>query len=71
MELYAERTQTVNLNIHNAVRQTELRNTVFEYTAYLMQRLEDMHLVAVFGGISGESKAGRTAADYGDFITGR
>ena len=70
MELYAERTQTVYLDIHDAVGQTELRNTVFEHTAYLMQRLKHMHLVAVLGHIAGKGQACRTGTHYRNFHCG-
>ena len=67
MELHAERTQAVNLFIDDGVRETELRNTILEHPAYLMQRFEDVYLVAVFGGIACEGQSGRTGAHNGDF----
>ena len=67
MELYTECTQAVDLFIDDRVRQTELRDAVFEYTADLMQRLEDVHFVTVFGGIACEGQAGRTTTYDGDF----
>ena len=67
MELYAQGAQTVNLFVHDSVRQTELGYAVFEHAAYLVERLEDMHFVAVFGSVSGESQSGRTGAHNGDF----
>ena len=66
MELYTKGAQTVYLFIDDGVRQTELRNTIFEYTADLVQGFEDMYFVAVFGGVSGEGKTGRTGTDNGD-----
>ena len=68
MELYAKRAKTIDLRIDDGVGQTELGNAVFEYAAYLVERLEDMHFVAVFGGITGESETGGTTTNYGDFI---
>ena len=59
MELNAQRTQTIYLRVHDSVRQTELGNTVFEHSAYLMQSLEDMYFVTVFGSIAGKSQTGR------------
>ena len=70
VELYAKRTQTIYLDVHDAVRQTELRDAVLEYAADLVQRFEYMHLVAVFGCIAGESQSGRTGTydrDLGTF----
>ena len=63
MELYAEGTQAVDLFIDDSVRQTELGDAVFEYTADLMQRLEDVHFVTVFGSIACESQSGRTGTN--------
>ena len=66
MELYTQRTQTVYLDIHDAVRQTELRDTVFEYSTYLMQRFEHMHLISVLGSIACESQTRRTRTHNGN-----
>ena len=67
MELYTEGAQAVDLFVHDSVRQTELGDAVFEHTADLMQRLEDMHFVTVFGGIAGKCQSGRTGANDRDF----
>ena len=64
VELYTEGTQTVDLDVHDAVRQTELGDTILEHTTYLMQRFEHMHLVAVFGRIAGEGQTRRTTTNY-------
>ena len=67
MELHAQRTQTLYLYIDYMVRQTELGNTVFEHTAYLMQRLKNVYLIPVFGGIAGKGQTRRATTHNGDF----
>ena len=71
VELHAEGTQAVDFLVHDCVRQTELRDTVFEHTAYLVERFKHVYLVAVFGGIAGESQSGRTGTHYGNLGTCR
>ena len=65
MELHAKFAKPVNLDVHNSIRQTELRNTVFEHTADFVQRLEDMYFIAVFGSIASESQTCRTGTYHG------
>ena len=67
MELYTEGAQAVDLFVHDGVRQTELGDAVFEHTADLVEGLEDMHFVTVFGGIAGKRQSGRTTTNDGDF----
>ena len=63
MKLYAQRTQAIDLDIYDAVRQTELRNTVFEHTTYLVQRFKDMYLIAELSHITGKRQTGRTGTN--------
>jgi len=65
-ELNAHGFEAIYLAIDDGVGQTELRNTIFEYAAYLVESLEDGDAVAVLGHITGESEAGRAGADHGD-----
>ena len=46
LEVYAHLAQVVNLHIDNLVRQTEFGNAIFQHSAYLVQGLEDMNVVA-------------------------
>ena len=71
MELHTKFAKSVYLDVHDVVRQTEFRNTVFEYSSDFVERLEDVNLISVFGGISGKGQARRTGADDGDLAVSR
>ncbi len=64
---YAQPAQGVDLALHDPrLRQTELGNAVDQHAAHLVQRLEDVHLVARLSQVAGAGQTGRTAADHGD-----
>ena len=56
-EVYAHLLQILYLYINNTVGETELRDTIFQYTTNLMQCLEDMHLIAQLSHIAGETQS--------------
>lgn len=47
-EVYSHLSEVVYFYINDFVRETELRNTVFQYASYLMESLEDVNLIAFF-----------------------
>ena len=61
-KLHAQGAQTVDLLIHNRVRQTVLGYTVLENSANGVQRLEHGDPIAVFSHVTGKGEAGRTRA---------
>ena len=63
LEVDTHLAQTVDLHIDNAVGQTELRNTIFQYTTNLVQGLINSHIVTSFRHVSGKRKSGRTGTD--------
>ena len=71
LELHAAAAQHVDLEAHNVLRQTELRNAIHQHSAELVQRFEDVHLVAHLDEVAGAGQSGRAAADDGDFLAGR
>ena len=64
-ELHAHLTKSFYLYVHNLVRQTEFRNTVFQYAANLMPRFDHRHIITAFRHITGKRQAGRTGTDHG------
>ena len=65
-EVYSHLSEVVYFYINDFVRETELRNTVFQYASYLMESLEDVNLIAFFHHVAGEGKTGRTGAYHGN-----
>ena len=59
-ELYTHLTQALDLHIDNAIRQTELRDTIFQYTTNLMQRLINGHLIPLLRHITCERETCRS-----------
>ena len=56
--------EVLYLDVNNGVRQTELRNTIFEHTANLVQSLEYVNVVALLHHIASERKSCRTRTYY-------
>ena len=52
-----------------ALRQTELRNTVNQYTTCFVQCLKNSNIIAKFCQITGTGKSCRTGADHCDLVT--
>ena len=57
LKMHAFPAQGVDLRIHDAVRQTELWDAIFQYAADLMQRLEDIDLEAFLHHVAGEAQS--------------
>ena len=51
--------EVVNLHVDNLIWQAELRNTILQHTADLVQSLEDVHIVTLLYHIASERKSGR------------
>ena len=60
----------VNLDLQALTRQTIAGNAVAQHAAQVVTLLKNRHLVAHHGQVVGTGKAGRTAADRGDALTG-
>ena len=59
-----------NLGGYNLLfREPELRNTVLKHAAGLVQSLENRHIVAHLGKVTGTGKSCRTASDDSHFVT--
>ncbi len=66
----AQAAQPIDLLLHDVLGQPELRDAVDEHPARGVEGLEDGHLVAGLGELSGGRQAGRPGADDGDAPTG-
>ena len=55
--------EIVDLDIHDAVGQTELGNTIFQHASNLVESLEYMNFESLLGHVAGKAKSGRTRAD--------
>ncbi len=56
--------EVFNLYVDNLVRQTELRNTIFQYATNFVESLEDMNIVALLCHVASEAQARRTRTNY-------
>ena len=61
--MYSHLLEIVDLDINDTVGQTEFGDAIFQYTANLVECLEDMHLKTLLCHIAGEAKTGRTRTD--------
>ena len=52
--------QVFDFHIHNLVRQTEFRNTIFQYPTNFMQRLEHSYIVTHLSHIACKRQSGRS-----------
>ena len=71
MKFHAERTEIVELVVDHGIGQAELGNTVFEHTAYFVQRLENFYLEAAACHFAGKRQAGRPRAGNGNLYAVR
>ena len=66
----AQTAQPIDLLLHDVLGQPEFRDAVDEHPARGVEGLEDGHLVAGLGELSGGGQAGRPGADDGDAAAG-
>ena len=59
-EFHAHFLQVLNLHIHDSIRQAELWNTIFQYTANLVQCLEDGDVETLLRHIACKTQTGRS-----------
>ena len=70
VDLYTQRLYVLDLFFHNRfLRKTELRNTVYQYTACLVQCFEDGHIITHFCQIAGAGQSCRAGSDHGYLFT--
>ena len=65
-ELHAHLSQSVDLHLHDAIRQTELGNAVLQHTADLVKRLKDGHVIAALGHVASKRQPRWARSDDGD-----
>ena len=63
-EFYTHFLKILNFYIHDGIRQTELWNTIFQYSANLVKCLEYSYVESLLGHIACETQTGRTRAYY-------
>ena len=65
-EVNAHAPQTVDFKFDDSVRKTELRNSVFQYAADLVQCFEHGNFISALGHVAGKRESGRPGTDDGD-----
>ena len=63
-KLYTHLRKIVNFYIYNLVRQTEFRNTIFQYTTNFVQCFEYSHIVSQLSHITGKRQTGRSRTNH-------
>ena len=66
-ELHAHLPEVVYLHIYYPVGQSEFWDAVFQHTAYFVQGLEHMHLIASLRHVAGKAQSRWARAYYGYF----
>ena len=64
--MHTSLSKVVDFHVDDAVRQSKLRDTVFQYAANLMQGLKDIHFESLLHHVACEAQARRSGTHYGD-----
>ena len=59
-EFHAHLLKILNLYVYDGIRQSELRDTIFQYTTYLVQSLEYGDFESLLCHIASKAQTGRT-----------
>ena len=61
--------ETVDLDIHDTVREAELRYAILQHAPYFMQSLEHRNVIPTLGHLASKRQPGGAGADHGDLDT--